>query len=114
MPAISVDGRTLYSRREKDEILAVDPNRRCRHCGKWRCKPRGLCYACYITPEIQERYVSAHKSARRGIRDFCGGSLPLPVPTTALPGSEEKIAVLEDRAMRGKALWHEADGMIME
>lgn len=34
---------------------------------------------------------------------------PLPVPTDALPGSEEKVAVLADRARKGLALHHPRD-----
>ncbi|TXH55559.1 MAG: hypothetical protein E6Q97_08540 [Desulfurellales bacterium] len=34
---------------------------------------------------------------------------PLPAPTLALPGSEEKIAVLADRARKGLALHHPRD-----
>jgi hypothetical protein len=35
--------------------------------------------------------------------------VPPPVPTTAAPGSEEKMAVLVLRAKRGQALWHPLD-----
>ncbi len=33
----------------------------------------------------------------------------LPEPTDALPGTPEKVAVLEERARRGQQLWHPLD-----
>jgi hypothetical protein len=34
----------------------------------------------------------------------------IPVPTDAIPGTEEKILVLRGRAERGEELWHPLDG----
>ena len=33
-------------------------------------------------------------------------------PTAALPGTEEKVRVLEERARLGQALWHPLDAKI--
>jgi hypothetical protein len=54
-------------------------------------------------------YPSTSKYARRGVGDFNGRvGLPL-APTQAVPGSPEKVAVLEHRARLRQALWHPAD-----
>jgi len=85
----------------------------CRHCQRVRAnRPRGLCWSCYYTPGVRERYPSTSKFARRGVDDF-NGQPPLPAePTTALPGSPEKVAVLEERARLGVSLWHPLDAPI--
>jgi hypothetical protein len=39
-----------------------------------------------------------------------GGARPLPAaPTSAVPGSPEKLTVLEQRAESGENLWHPDD-----
>ena len=53
-------------------------------------------------------YPSTSKFARRGVDDFYG-PVHLPAPTDALPGTPEKLAVLEQRARLHQALWHPAD-----
>lgn len=82
----------------------------CRHCQRTRSnRPRGLCWSCYYTPGVRKRYPSTSKFARRGIDDFSGpGNLP-PAFTLALPGSPEKVAILEERARLHQELWHVAD-----
>ena len=81
----------------------------CRNCGKVRSnRPRGLCWSCYYTPGMRDRYPSTSKFARRGVMDF-NGLARLPEPTCALPGTPEKVAVLEERARRGLSLWHPLD-----
>jgi hypothetical protein len=37
------------------------------------------------------------------------GKAEMPEPTDALPGSLEKLQILEDRARRGQYLWHPLD-----
>lgn len=84
----------------------------CRHCQEiFANRPRGLCWTCYYTPGVRDQYPSTSKFARRGVRDF-NGRTRLPDPTPALPGTEAKVAVLEERARRGIALWHPLDGLI--
>jgi hypothetical protein len=84
----------------------------CRHCQKVKSnRPRGLCWSCYYTPGVREKFPSTSKFARRGVGDFCGRAR-LPQPTDALPGTLEKVAVLEERARCGQALWHPLDATL--
>jgi len=54
-------------------------------------------------------FPSTSKYARRGVGNFSGNA-PLPAaPTTAAPGTPEKLAVLEQRAKLKQALFHPAD-----
>jgi hypothetical protein len=82
----------------------------CRHCSINRVnRPRGLCWTCYYTPGVRDLYPSTSKFARRGVGNFCGrGALPH-APTAALPGSPEKVAVLQERARMRQELWHPLD-----
>ena len=89
---------------------------RCLHC---RLRPgmrRGLCWTCYyhalrwgwrhvypLAQREQCRYAASE------IRDYYGNSELPQTPTRAQPGSEEKIAVLAARALRGERLWHALD-----
>jgi hypothetical protein len=43
------------------------------------------------------------------VGDFVGKSRLPPKPTNALPGSPEKVAILEERARLGVSLWHPLD-----
>jgi len=85
----------------------------CRHCHAAPIsRPRRLCWSCYYTPGVRGRYPSASRFARQGL-GLSQHSRPLPAsPTTALPGSPEKIAALEERALLGLALWHPDDALI--
>ncbi|HYH68671.1 MAG TPA: hypothetical protein VD866_28520 [Urbifossiella sp.] len=82
----------------------------CRNCSKSKVnRPRGLCWSCYYTPGVKEQFPSTSKYARRGVGNF-NGLAPLPdAPTSAAPGSPEKLAVLEQRAKLKQALFHPAD-----
>lgn len=81
----------------------------CRHCKKSKVnRPRGLCWSCYYTDGVKDQYPSTSKYARRGVGNF-NGNAPLPEPTTAPPGTPEKMAVLEERARLKQALWHPLD-----
>lgn len=71
-------------------------------------RPRGMCWRCYYNPEVK-RVMSTSKHARRGV---CLGNelLPLPSePTSAEPGSEEKIMEFCNRASGGFRLHHPDD-----
>lgn len=84
----------------------------CRHCQRVKSnRPRGLCWSCYYAPGVREQFPSTSKFARRGISDF-NGRAQLPEPTAALPGSAEKVRVLEERARLGQALWHPHDARV--
>ncbi len=78
----------------------------CRHC---KIKPpgekRGLCRSCYDKPGVKERYSGKYRSEPDGKK----GGRALPEPTTAPPGTIEKIAVLIERVRLGQALWHHLD-----
>jgi hypothetical protein len=82
----------------------------CRHCGRVKAnRPRGLCWSCYYQPGLRERYPSTSKFAHRGVDDYVGWAVEPPEPTNALPGSPEKVAIMERRARLGLALWHPKD-----
>jgi hypothetical protein len=84
----------------------------CRHCEKVKSnRPRGLCWSCYYTPGVRDMYPSTSKFARRGVADF-NGRARLPEPTDALPGTPEKVRVLEERARQGQQLWHPLDAKL--
>jgi hypothetical protein len=82
----------------------------CRHCHQGKInRPRGLCWSCYYRPGVRESYPSTSKFARRGPGNFFAAA-PMPArPTDALPGSPEKLAVLEERARLNQSLWHPDD-----
>ena len=83
-------------------------NRICRHCSKCKVnRPRGLCWSCYYTPGILARYPSANTFGR----GLGKGSDAPSLPTTAAPGTSDKVAVLEERAKLRQPLFHPADAM---
>lgn len=85
----------------------------CRHCQKVRSnRPRGLCWSCYYKPGVRDQYPSTSKYARRGVSDFNGRTALAAEPTEALPGSEDKVAVLMERARLGLSLWHPDDATL--
>lgn len=81
----------------------------CRHCAeRFATRARGLCWCCSLTPDVRDQYAGSESVyAMRGY----GQTAPtrLPRPTTALPGTPEKRAVLEQRARAGLMLWHPDD-----
>lgn len=86
----------------------------CKHCGKSKVnRPRGLCWTCYYTPGVKDQHPSTSKYARRGVGNF-NGNAPIPCePTTAAPGTIEKMQVLEYRAKNKQALWHPLDAQYL-
>ena len=82
----------------------------CRHCQKGNAsRPRRLCWICYEAPGVRALYPPTSKYAQRGVANFNGAAPLPPFPTSALPGSPEKIAVLMDRAEKRLSLWHPDD-----
>lgn len=72
----------------------------CRHCSRpcRTLKSRGLCWVCHADLTIRNQYPLPHKGCRKeGDGDFCGGYDYPAQGTSALPGSDEKIAELERR-----------------
>jgi hypothetical protein len=58
-------------------------------------------------------YPSTSKFGRRGVGNN-NVRMKLPAtPTQALPGSLEKVAVLEQRAQMGVSLWHPLDAGVV-
>lgn len=83
---------------------------RCRNCQRGSVsRPRGLCWTCYYRPGVREQYPSTSKFGRRGVGNFCGQGAAPHLPTSALPGTPDKVAVLEDRASKRQELWHPQD-----
>jgi len=78
----------------------------CRHCSNRPVsRPRGLCWGCYYSPGVRDRYrVAVRYGAGLG-----NGAALADAPTPAAPGSPEKIAVIEERASLGRRLFHPAD-----
>lgn len=83
----------------------------CVHCKeKIVCRPRGLCWTCYHVPSVRSLYGGkVHVNFREGSGARINGNVPLPIPTSAVPGSEDKIEVLTMRAELGLALKHPED-----
>jgi hypothetical protein len=57
---------------------------------------------------VRDRYHSTSRYGNRGLGNF-NGSGAMPVPTDALPGSEEKVLVLMERVENRQTLWHPED-----
>jgi hypothetical protein len=85
----------------------------CRNCQKVNSnRPRGLCWSCYYTPGVRDRYPSTSKFGRRGVGNVNNRAKLPPCPTHAFPGTPEKVAVLKERALLGVSLWHPLDAMM--
>jgi hypothetical protein len=89
---------------------------RCLHCRAPipDLRRRGLCRQHHKQEYIRLYYPlqTEHKrkaSGRRGVGDRVkAGKRLLPGPTSHLPGTPGKVAVLEERARLGLELWHDA------
>lgn len=87
----------------------------CLHCQtRWANRSRGLCEKCYYTPEIRQRYPSTHKNAPVQHGSLPPPRLTKPEPTTAIPGTPEKVAVMAARAEAHQELWHPQDAVLDE
>lgn len=87
-----------------------------------RLPNRGLCQPCYNDSSVRPHYPlsvgptddpvrkadDGASSPTVTVRRDVGRPLP-PGPTDAMPGSDEKLEVLEERARLGYALWHPDD-----
>lgn len=77
---------------------------------------RGLCASCYRCKDVRDRYPRLGQ--RQGVIVEYGVGLGNyervlpPNPTTALPGSEEKLRVLIQRAENEHILWHPDDPVL--
>jgi hypothetical protein len=81
----------------------------CRHCrAEPATRPRGLGWKCYYRPGVKEQYPTATLTKwLPGVPTVSAGRLP--EPTTARPGTDEKVQVMAQRAEKGFALYHPAD-----
>ncbi len=80
----------------------------CRHCNRGPAnRPRGLCWRCFYTPGVRDLYPLTGSFGNLGL----GFAEPtrLLAPTTARPGTAEKVEVFADRVAGGFALWHPGD-----
>jgi hypothetical protein len=84
----------------------------CRHCEQATIsRPRKLCWTCFYTPGVRDLYPATSKFGRRGPGNFFGKAQLPPFPTQAMPGSPEKIALLEQRANARQQLFHPLDAI---
>jgi hypothetical protein len=58
---------------------------------------------------VKDLYPSTHPKAHRGVGNFAGGAPLAPEATAAVPGTPEKVAVMEARAKAGQAVFHPKD-----
>ncbi len=89
----------------------------CLHCQKcWASRARGLCGLCYFIPGVRERYPLADSKysqwAHTSWRSATLAPGLAPEPTRALPGSEEKVAVLAARFAAGVGLHSPQDARL--
>jgi hypothetical protein len=85
----------------------------CRHCQTHPAsRSRGLCWTCYYTPGVRQRYPSTSKFGHWA--DNHGRAIVPCRPTAAQPGTPEKVAVLARRAALHQELWHRLDGLPLE
>lgn len=85
----------------------LPPCVRCR--AKNANRPRGLCWGCYYTPGVMDRYPSTSKYARRGVGTGATAYRRPAAPTLAVPGSEAKILVIMARVAAREEVDHPGD-----
>jgi hypothetical protein len=61
---------------------------------------------------VRDLYPCTSKYARRGVRDFYGRVRAPLYATRALPGTPEKLAVLQERARLRQELFHPDDATL--
>jgi hypothetical protein len=61
---------------------------------------------------VRDQHAPVSNCGRRGDGNIYRNA-PLPdFPTSALPGTPEKIAILAERARLGQCLWHPSDATL--
>jgi hypothetical protein len=85
----------------------------CRHCKLRviRYTTRSLCRVCGVTYEIKRLYepVFAPRTPGPGQHGIAPGAEHTMTPTTALPGTWEKVEVMIERMASGQPLHHPRD-----
>lgn len=85
----------------------------CRHCKReMRIYGRGLCYTCFTTRSIRVMYPRGSHGGIANVKRGDGvdnARRPASCPTSAQPGSVEKIAVMQWRAAMGEEVFHPQD-----
>jgi len=79
----------------------------CQHCQRV-IKRRGLCKACYFTPDVREKFAPKKRTAPPGVLSIDPTDEP-DTPTRAPIGSGWKLRVMEARARAGMGVFHPAD-----
>ena len=69
-------------------------------------------YRCPACREPRTREGLCRPCSRAGLNPGVVLPTKTPRPTRALPGSPQKVAVLERRCAAGEQLWHEKDGRL--
>lgn len=83
--------------------------RLCVHCcARVVSRPRGLCWPCFHSPGVRSLYAIATNSRPGHGLGVANEVLPAS-PTDARPGTPEKVAVMQARAMAGQILSHPDD-----
>ena len=86
------------------------PPQACRHCAvPVAGRPRGLCHKCYDNRRVRAMYPPDAKPTYRFGEGNVTVGKPASKPTSAAPGTEQKILVMMARAARGEALFHPED-----
>ena len=81
----------------------------CVHCKKNKAqRSRQLCVKCYDNLEIRNSTPPVTLCGYRGLSYLRSPKLAT-LPTSALPGSIEKIRVMQERLSRGEAVFHPDD-----
>jgi hypothetical protein len=75
---------------------------------KMATRPRSLCWTCYYVPGVRDLYPPVSRAGRRGVANgYFRGALP--TPTSARPGTAEKVDVMCERAVHRLSLFHPQD-----
>jgi hypothetical protein len=89
----------------------------CLWCGDQRTvrRRRGLCERCYARKGIRRKFPQIQKSGMGATdRDFTGPAPRPPAPTTAEPGTEDKIEEMGRRADQFQTTDHPLDKTLID
>lgn len=77
----------------------------CRHCCRRPVsRSRGLCWSCFYSP-ARDLYPATATTGSA----VAGRLVPPDGPTDALPGTDEKVAVMRARLEAGRSAFHPGD-----